>query len=77
MHDILYIMRSVGTLIMDQFVLAVIWVLSYKQVYYSPLIITMLINPRRACAAEGYSSLFVCLSVTTLQASVMDRTLKF
>ena len=31
--------------------------------------------------SEGYSSLFVCLSVclsvTTLQASVVDRTLKF
>ena len=27
--------------------------------------------------SEGYSTLFVCLSVTTLQASVVDRTLKF
>ena len=27
--------------------------------------------------SEGYSALFVCLSVTTLQASVVDKTLKF
>ena len=41
------------------------------------------INPRRACAARV--TVFVCLSVclsfclsvTTLQASVVDRTLKF
>ena len=27
--------------------------------------------------SEGYSTLFVCLSVTTLQASIVDRPLKF
>ena len=26
---------------------------------------------------EGYSTLFVCLAVTTLHASVVDRMLKF
>ena len=40
------------------------------------------INPRCACAARVtvlclFVCLSVCLSVTTLQASVVDRTLKF
>ena len=42
----------------------------------------LFINPRRACAARVtvlclFVCLSVCLSVTTLQASVVDRTLKF
>ena len=49
-------------------------------------IVKIFINPRRACAARvtvlclfvGPSvCLSVCLSVTTLQASVVDKTLKF
>ena len=39
---------------------------------------TAIVNPRRACAARvTVLCLSVCLSVTTLQASVVDRTLKF
>ena len=49
-----------------------IWLLSWLTV----------VNPRRACAARVtvlclFVCLSVCLSVTTLQASVVDRTLKF
>ena len=45
-------------------------------------LIPIVINPRRACAARVtvlrlFVCLSVCLSVTTLQASVVDRTLKF